>query len=541
MVVVAVLQARTSSSRLPAKVLLPIAGRPLVVLAAQRAANSGAHVIVATSTSSTDDVLAETVRTHGLDLVRGPLDDTLHRFVIATEKFKPADIVIRLTSDNVLPDGPLIDDLVFDFMERGLEYLACDAGTSGLPYGVRAEVFRVASLRAADQSTDDAFDREHVTPWIIRKFGRTAFTKYEQLRLDTQRATIDQLDDYLRIASVMNAENDPVAARQLDLAQRIALLPDSPITVEPVSKLVVGTAQLGLDYGVTNYSGKPNVETSVNLVRTAIVNGVKGFDTARAYGESENVLGGALAGGWHERTEVFTKLDTLTEYPDQLSDAVVAALVDKSLAESRLALQQDQLGTVLLHRTDLLFRWGGAVWRHLIERVSSGDIRTLGVSVQSPEELLLVLDTAQVQHIQLPFNLLDWRWNSVLPRLEDERRRRGITVHARSALLQGLILTDDQALWSRSGILDGAPIWTWLQEQSDARSRVSIADLALAYVRSQEWCDGVVVGMETADQLRDNIRLFSTPSLTTRDLEDLTKSVPQVPASALDPATWARA
>ena len=108
---VVILQARTTSTRLPAKALLPIAGYPSVSLAALRAANAGGEVIVATSDDASDDALAAEVQTHQIRVVRGSLHDLLARFHRATDSLSDNDIVVRLTADNVVPDGHLAQDL----------------------------------------------------------------------------------------------------------------------------------------------------------------------------------------------------------------------------------------------------------------------------------------------------------------------------------------------------------------------------------------------------------------------------------------------
>ncbi len=77
----------------------------MVVLAAQRAGTTGAEVVVATSDRPEDDVIASTVEAAGIHVVRGPLDDPLRRFAIATADLDDDDVVVRLTADNVVPDG----------------------------------------------------------------------------------------------------------------------------------------------------------------------------------------------------------------------------------------------------------------------------------------------------------------------------------------------------------------------------------------------------------------------------------------------------
>lgn len=169
---VVVLQARTNSSRLPGKVLLPIKGEPLAVLAAKRAANTGRQVIVATSTEWSDDGLAALLKGQGLGCFRGSLDDVLGRVVSALAEYDDQTIVFRLTADNIFPDGNLLDVMEADFLARGLDYLCSNGEPSGLPYGMSAEVTRLAHLREASLEASVDFDREHVTPYVIRKFGR---------------------------------------------------------------------------------------------------------------------------------------------------------------------------------------------------------------------------------------------------------------------------------------------------------------------------------------------------------------------------------
>ena len=538
MTVVAILQARLSSTRLPGKVLLPVGGVPTVVLAALRAANRGMDVIVATSTHPTDDAVARIVADHGLVCSRGPLDDTLRRFVHALVPYQDNDIVVRLTADNVLPDGQLIGEMVEDFHTRSLDYLICSAGTSGLPYGVSAEVMRVGGLREADRSTDSAYDREHVTPFVIRRSGAAQFVKHQALGLDIHRATIDQLSDYVRMAALFADIEDPLHLPAIELSHRIARLPSGPTVRRPMSDLVLGTAQLGLPYGVANTTGRPSEHDAGVLLRTAITNGVRSIDTARSYGDSEEVIGAALAGGWESRADLITKISTLSEWGPDTQPAVISALVDKSVFESCRALRLRTLPVVLLHRVSHLRDWRGSAWVRLQQLRDQGVIRNLGVSVQSPAELAEALDTPNVVHIQFPFNLLDWRWDEVLPRLVEARSLRGTVVHVRSALLQGLVVSRRPELWARAGVPESAEVLDWLQRTATRLGRLDVADLALAYARAQPWCDGVVVGMETPGQLSANMRSFEMPPLTADEVLGVRQARPMLNARSLDPAQW---
>lgn len=219
---IAVIQARTTSSRLPGKVLLPLSGLPVAVLAAKRAANTGRPVIVATSTANSDDALASYVGSAGIQCFRGSLDDPLDRVVSALTEFGDRTVVFRLTADNVFPDGALLDEMETEFLDRKLDYLACNGEPSGLPFGVSAEVTWLGHLREAARKSTIAYDREHVTPYVIRKFGqRLSFEKYRALNKGHLRSTIDFLEDYLLVQRVFAEVADPVQVSVLELTERL--------------------------------------------------------------------------------------------------------------------------------------------------------------------------------------------------------------------------------------------------------------------------------------------------------------------------------
>ncbi|SDB16465.1 aldo/keto reductase [Pseudomonas sp. NFACC13-1] len=537
---VAVLQARTSSSRLPGKVLLPINGIPLAVLAAKRAANTGREVIVATSSLASDDALADVLNAHGLGCFRGSLESPLERIVQALDAYPDNAIVFRLTADNVFPDGLLLDEIEEAFVQGGYEYLCCNGMESGLPYGVSAEVTRLGHLRWALDSAVDAFDTEHVTPLIIRRFGRCYFERYKSRRLGLLRCTVDNLDDYLLVQKVFNSVADAVNVTCEELMQRLEVLPNRPIVAQAADKLVFGTVQLGLNYGVSNTSGRPDLAQACKMLRCAVINGVKYIDTGRAYGTSEAVVGAAFKGGWEGRATVITKLSPLADCPVDADPLWVRAAVDASIFESCHHLETSTLDVVMLHRAAQLVQWQGAAWERLTELRQQGVIAALGVSVQNPVELQRALEEPLVSHIQLPYNLLDWRWDDSISLIEEAKQGRSLTIHVRSALLQGLLVNDNVASWRSAHVDDSATVREWLDNQVSTLGRSSIVDLCFAYLRALTWVDGIAVGMENTEQLLENLELFCKPPLEPGHLSVLQASRPRLTELALNPACWLR-
>lgn len=214
-----VLQARTNSSRLPGKVLLPLAGMPIVLLAARRARGAH-HLRVATSVGASDDELAEVLKVGGFPVTRGALDDVLGRFVLATRDLAGSDVCVRLTADNVLPDASFVTDLVGQLMGAGATYARF--GTD-LPYGLSAEAFRVDALRAADRAASTAHDREHVTSWLLRSCDFIDARPKQMLPADLRqcRCTIDTQEDYRAMVRLFEGVEDAVCAPWLMLARRL--------------------------------------------------------------------------------------------------------------------------------------------------------------------------------------------------------------------------------------------------------------------------------------------------------------------------------
>ncbi len=300
------------------------------------------------------------------------------------------------------------------------------------------------------------------------------------------------------------------------------------------AELVMGSAQLGLAYGAANRTGKPVRETALALIRRAADAGIGAFDTARTYGDAEERLGDALLG---RRSRAITKLSSLSELAPDAPPEAVREAVDASIAQSRHALRRERLDCLLLHRAHHMTAYDGAIWQRLLEHRESGAIAALGVSVQSPQEAHRSLAEPSVSHIQLPFNLLDWRWREagIIAAL---RTRPDVTVHARSAFLQGVLAAEDARVWPSIPGISPPDLIAWLAETARAFRRSSVADLALAYVRGQDWIDGVVVGQETEAQLDANLGLAARPPLSPEDCGRIDMSAPRVPERLLDPAQW---
>lgn len=198
----------------------------------------------------------------------------------------------------------------------------------------------------------------------------------------------------------------------------------------PEQKLALGTVQFGLAYGIANQGGAVVLTEAAAILEQAKTLGIDTLDTAVAYGESETVLG-------RLGTEGFTIVTKLPSLPLDCADA--GAWVREQLQVSLARLGTAHLSGLLLHRpADLHGEQGGALYNALVEARSSGMVEKIGVSIYDPFELDVLCAHYDFDLVQAPFNILDTRM--VDSGWADRLQQRGIELHLRSALLQGLLL-----------------------------------------------------------------------------------------------------
>lgn len=218
---VAIIQARTSSSRLPGKALKLISGVPMIVFMLRRVARATMldHVMVATSAENSDDSLAAALAHYGYDCFRGDLQDVLGRYASAGDK-AGAEIVVRLTGDCPLIDADLVDRSITTLTEGNYDYVS-NVDPPTYPDGLDVEAMTFDALLRAHRDAEIQEDREHVTPFIRR--NKTLFrqaTFYSSIDLSSLRWTVDYPDDFDHV----NAMVDSVEGRDIVCADRFDFL-----------------------------------------------------------------------------------------------------------------------------------------------------------------------------------------------------------------------------------------------------------------------------------------------------------------------------
>lgn len=192
-----IIQTRMSSTRLPGKVMLPLAGKPMLWHVVMRSKQSrlAERVIVATSTDPSDDPIETWCKQNAVDCFRGSLNDVLDRFYQCAVAFKLTAIV-RITSDCPLVDQGIIDQGIKKLNDHSIDIdYVSNVLNRTFPRGLDCEIFTLAALSEADAHATSTDEREHVTPWIV------AHTKTLVLDVDPSfyghfRLTVDEQADY---------------------------------------------------------------------------------------------------------------------------------------------------------------------------------------------------------------------------------------------------------------------------------------------------------------------------------------------------------
>ena len=286
---------------------------------------------------------------------------------------------------------------------------------------------------------------------------------------------------------------------------------------DPIKKIILGTVQLGLQYGVNNHSGVPSADEAVSILDLARDSGIQSLDTAEAYGDSQKKIGGYFSSRGENAFRIFTKFKETEE--------TLAIQLEKTLQE----LHCTQAHCYSFHRFSDLQNQG--LVKQLFQLKSDKKISLIGVSIYTNEELSIAIECDFLDVIQLPFNLLD-NW-SKRGDLIKKAKAKGKEIHVRSVFLQGLFYQDPHALASFFRPLSPS------LEQIKALAQtfgLTTGQLALRYALSFSEIDGVLIGVEKRAQLEENLKTLeiSLPQELWNEISQIQVSDP----SLLDPRNW---
>lgn len=281
-------------------------------------------------------------------------------------------------------------------------------------------------------------------------------------------------------------------------------------------KITLGTVQFGIQYGISNTHGVPTDSELESIFTIASELGIKQLDTAKAYGNAEERIG-QLSN---------SKFDIITKFPNIDSKENI----ELALSESIQKLKVSSIYGYLAHNPDILIQ-NPSLWNVLLKAKKEGKIKKIGYSLYTPEQFERLLDlNCNPDLVQIPYSILDRKFEKQLSIL----KQLGTEVHVRSVFLQGLYFMNPNKLPKKL-----QPLQDSLVELKNlcAENNVSVGEVALNYVISIPNIDKLVIGIETAEQLRENIYLVSKWK-SNKELFSKIEAIEIKDKSLLNPVNW---
>tara|TARA_Y100000590_G_scaffold470631_1_gene667189 strand:- start:2404 stop:3282 length:879 start_codon:yes stop_codon:yes gene_type:complete len=265
------------------------------------------------------------------------------------------------------------------------------------------------------------------------------------------------------------------------------------ITSKLSDKIIIGTAQFGLNYGVANLSGKLKIGEIKKIINYARKNKILNIDTANAYGDCEKRLGKVGINDF----DVIVKLPALKPtYP-------YVNWVKNSIRNSFKKLKINKADTILVHNTKYLLNshMGNKIYQELNNHKNRGIIKNIGVSVYSISELKKVINKFKIDVVLISLNIFDQR--ILNKKILSQLKRKKIKIYTRSTFLQGLLLISKKNIptkfmkWKKI-------INSWHNELN--KKKLSAYDVCLNFALSNKDIDRTIIGIDNFKQFKDIFR-----------------------------------
>jgi aryl-alcohol dehydrogenase-like predicted oxidoreductase len=285
-----------------------------------------------------------------------------------------------------------------------------------------------------------------------------------------------------------------------------------------MSKIILGTVQFGLDYGINNTLGKIPIEEIHQILDFAYSKGILTLDTASGYGDSEEIIGTYLAKNPNKRFEIITKINSSE------------TSLEEQLKESLRKLKVDKIEVLMLHSFELYEKFKSQITA-FCQKNKGNFFNELGVSVYTNDEIETIISNPNINRIQTPFNLLD----NEMKRGEKyaEIKSNGKVVDTRSVFLQGLFFKDTNTLPA-----DLEQLREPLEKlkRIAASESLSMEELAMGYALSMKFIDNVLIGVDSLDQFKKNINVLSNS--ISKELVEEINSISIENTNLLNPSLW---
>ena len=289
---------------------------------------------------------------------------------------------------------------------------------------------------------------------------------------------------------------------------------------ENYEKIVIGTAQFGMNYGIANKLGRISADEMSSILIYAKSKGINTLDTAIGYGDCHNKLGNLGI----EELEIISKFSHFGNDISQIKLNLLSQIT-KSLKELKIS----SFNTILLHSpNDLLNQYKYEVYDALISAKNNGLCKKIGVSGYCPKQIINLTKEFKIDVIQLPFNVFN---NEIAnDKILNYLKFSGMELHVRSIFLQGLLLMESH---ERNPYFDN---WKELFEKWELwlkQNKISKLEGCISYVLQNKFIDKVVIGIDSKKHFCEILNVFKNSN--TQTIPDIFSSSDQ---NLINPINW---
>lgn len=294
-----------------------------------------------------------------------------------------------------------------------------------------------------------------------------------------------------------------------------------------VSKLSLGTVQFGIDYGIANVNGKPTQTDVNNILQYLFSQGINSFDTAKGYGNSEEVIGKYFETVPMNEGYVISKIDS-KELKLQEVDFI------NSIKVSISKLKIEGLFGLLMHNSTIMNDWNNDFGNKISLLKQKGLIKYFGVSIYSNEEFEQALDNNDIDIIQIPYNLFDQRayqfeWFK-------KAKQANKLIFIRSIYLQGLLLMNIEQIPEK---LSSAKQYLEILDSMAKKLKMTKNELSLSFVNSTAKDSILLFGCETVSQAKENLEIFDNiKELDINTIKEINHKFKDIDETIYNPTKW---
>jgi spore coat polysaccharide biosynthesis protein SpsF len=456
---IAFIQAREKSNRLPKKVLQKIVGKTIIEHVIDRVQRSKLidRVIVLTGNIESNNGITSLCREIDIDVFNGSDNDVLSRFVDALNYYGLPNSarVIRITADCPFIDPDIIDYAIQEHIKSNLKYSNTSLENL-LPDGLDVEVINAGLLKEIEILATETIDREHVTHFIYSK----NFCEVNNIGFDRVfpniRLTLDYEEDLILIHSIyenlyykhpeftiddiLNLYQKDEELFQINLKysrnEGLKLTnTDEHFQLSSLSKLSIGTANLGMKYGYFNDKNKLDPEEFIKIIQLSKEYGIYNIDTASAYGDSEAILG--------DLSIHLNGFNVSGKYSgEKLNEKGKLISPTEEAKNSLEKLNRSQFYCYYYHNPKHMY--DSSITNDFKNIKDLGLSKLIGVSVYETEDAIYAINEEHIDVIQIKYNLFDFNiMDNEVIRLA---KKKGKEIYVRSIFLQGLLLANIDSL-----------------------------------------------------------------------------------------------